>query len=315
MSALTVGSLCTGYGGLELGLDAAIGETRVAWVADPEPGPRTVLTHRLPDAPNHGDIKAINWARVEPVDILTAGTPCQGFSSAGRRRGLNDLRSGLVHHMLVAIRELRPKLAVWENVAGAATPPKFGALSPLDRIRYVIEALGYRAADTLVYASDAHAPHARRRCFLIAVRKDIDWRKLLPVQTPAQSCSAPPEGLLPTPTASMTTGPGRSGRAGGPNLQTAVAEGAWATPESRRRLVHWRNITGHPMPAPELDGRMTARWAEWLMGLAPGWVTDVDGLTRTQQMRLLGNGVVPRQAQLAITSILRPNYVVSEVGS
>lgn len=315
MSDLTIGSLCTGYGGLELGLDAAIGGTRVAWVADPEPGPRTVLAHRFPDAPNHGDITTIDWARVEPVDILTGGTPCQGFSSAGWRRGLGDPRSGLVRDMLTAVEILRPRMLVWENVAAVASTGFQGG-APIDHLEESLHTIGYKAWWTVMAAADVHAPHRRRRCILVAARNAADARDLLvPVPMPVHTCTWPKVGLLPTPTASMNTGPGRSGRRGGPNLQTAVAEGAWGTPECRGRLVHWRNITGWPMPAPvDPNGRMTARWAEWLMGLEPGWVTDIDGLSRTQQMRLLGNGVVPAQAHLGIIGALHPARVVQEGG-
>src|SRR5699024_6888530 len=75
--------------------------------------------HRYPDVPDHGDLTKIDWAGVEPVDILTGGFPCQDLSHAGRRAGLRPgTRSGLWMHMAYAINQLRPSLVVVENVRG-----------------------------------------------------------------------------------------------------------------------------------------------------------------------------------------------------
>ncbi len=71
-----VGSICTGYGGLDLGVLAAFGGGRIAWCADPDPHIRQILAARLPGVPNLGDIRGIDWTRVTPVDVLTAGFPC-----------------------------------------------------------------------------------------------------------------------------------------------------------------------------------------------------------------------------------------------
>ena len=82
----TVGSLFSGYGGLDLAL-SFLSPVRTAWVADIEPGPRRVLARRFPDAPNLGDVTTVDWGRVEPVDVITGGSPCQDLSTAGRRGG------------------------------------------------------------------------------------------------------------------------------------------------------------------------------------------------------------------------------------
>lgn len=75
MTTITVGELFAGYGGLGLGLNL-LTETRTAWVSDIDPGPRKVLAHRLPHAPNLGDVTRIDWTTVEPVDIIIGGSPC-----------------------------------------------------------------------------------------------------------------------------------------------------------------------------------------------------------------------------------------------
>ena len=84
-----IGSLCTGYGGLDAAVEEVIGG-ELAWVADIDPGASAILAHRFPSLPNLGDISAVDWSAVEPVDVLTAGFPCQDVSCAGGRAGLRE---------------------------------------------------------------------------------------------------------------------------------------------------------------------------------------------------------------------------------
>ena len=111
-----IGSLCTGYGGLDMAVESVLGGEH-AWVADNDAGASKILAHRFPLVPNLGDITAVDWAAVEPVDILTAGFPCQDISCAGKRAGLREgTRSGIWSHVARAIAALRPPLVVIENV-------------------------------------------------------------------------------------------------------------------------------------------------------------------------------------------------------
>ena len=127
----TIGSLFTGYGGLDIGVAEALNEeSKVLWCSDVAPGPRKVLPVREPDAPNLGDITQINWCEIEPVDVLVGGSPCQDLSLAGRRAGMHPgTRSGLWESMLGAINILRPHLIVWENVYGALSASAFSLLT------------------------------------------------------------------------------------------------------------------------------------------------------------------------------------------
>ena len=117
----TIGSLFTGYGGLDMGVAMALDpDARVAWTSDVEPGPCKLAEVRWPDTPNLGDITKINWADVEHVDIICGGSPCQDLSLAGKRAGMaSGTRSGLWESMAAAIETIRPRLVVWENVLGA----------------------------------------------------------------------------------------------------------------------------------------------------------------------------------------------------
>lgn len=87
MNGLTVGSLFSGYGGLDIAVEQVLG-ARPVWFADNGAAAARVLAHRWPGVPNHGDLTTINWATVEPVDVLTGGFPCQDVSDGGRRAGL-----------------------------------------------------------------------------------------------------------------------------------------------------------------------------------------------------------------------------------
>lgn len=109
-------SLCTGIGGLDMAVQEVYGGEVVA-VADIDPAACAVLKRHYPDIPNAGDISRTKWRPDAGVDIVTGGFPCQDISNAGLRAGINGQRSGLYIHVIRAVRELRPRLVVLENVA------------------------------------------------------------------------------------------------------------------------------------------------------------------------------------------------------
>ncbi|WP_435070394.1 DNA cytosine methyltransferase, partial [Amycolatopsis thermoflava] len=159
-----IGSLCTGVGGLDLGVAAVLGG-RIAWYSEVDPHACAVLAARVPGAPNLGDLRAVDFTAVEPVEVLTAGFPCQDISAAGRRAGIEKgTRSGLWHTILDAIRVLGPRLVVVENVA--ALRWRNGGL---DRVLAGLAEAGYDAVWRCVRASDIGAAHRRERVFLCAV--------------------------------------------------------------------------------------------------------------------------------------------------
>ena len=121
---LTLGSLFDGIGGFPLaGKYAGI---RPVWASEIEPFPIRVTEKRLPEMKRYGDIHGLHGAKLEPVNVITFGSPCQDVSIAGKREGLSGGRSGLFFEAIRVIREMReatngeyPKWAVWENVPGA----------------------------------------------------------------------------------------------------------------------------------------------------------------------------------------------------
>ncbi len=86
-SSLRLGSLCTGYAGLDIAAQKVLG-ARLAWVADSNRHISKLLATRFPGVSNLGDISCIDWRQVEPVDIVCAGFPCQDISFAGRGAGI-----------------------------------------------------------------------------------------------------------------------------------------------------------------------------------------------------------------------------------
>ena len=121
MNGPRIGELCAGYAGISMAVEQVLGG-ELAWVADNDPGASAILAHRFPAVKNLGDITTVDWAAVEPVDILTAGFPCTDVSAAGARAGLmKGTRSGVWLEVAKAIGVLRPRLVVIENVRGLLT--------------------------------------------------------------------------------------------------------------------------------------------------------------------------------------------------
>ena len=155
---LTVGSLFSGIGGIDLGLERA-GMT-VKWHSEIDPFACRVLKKHWPNVPNIGDIKAVNWEEIENVDVIAGGYPCQPFSTAGKRQGENDPRH-LWPYFRNAISVLRPRYALLENVRGHLS---VGGLSVVADLT----ALGYDAEWRIISAASVGANHRRDRLIVVA---------------------------------------------------------------------------------------------------------------------------------------------------
>ena len=126
---LTLGSLFDGSGGFPLG--GLISGIIPVWASEIEPFPIRVTTKRMPFMKHYGDISKLDGGKIEPVDIITFGSPCQDMSVAGRRDGLDGERSSLFYEAVRIIKEMRcatngeyPRYIVWENVPGAFSSNK-----------------------------------------------------------------------------------------------------------------------------------------------------------------------------------------------
>jgi DNA (cytosine-5)-methyltransferase 1 len=156
--SLTVGSLFSGIGGLDLGVERA-GMT-VRWQCEIDPYCCRVLAKHWPHVPNLGDVKTIDWSTVERVDLVCGGFPCQPVSDAGLKRAQDDER-WLWPWMRDAIDAVRPEWVVIENVPGLR---KRG----LGIVRSDLHAMEYRSRPVSLSACQLGAPHTRSRLFTVA---------------------------------------------------------------------------------------------------------------------------------------------------
>jgi len=181
---LRIGSLFSGYGGLDLAV-AEVLNAEVAWHCEWDDAPSKILEKHFPGVPNYRDVSKVDFSQVEQVDILTGGFPCQDLSLAGKRAGLQDgTRSGLWSEFARAIEQIRPKLVVIENVRGLLSASANNGMeyseedlatlngrAPIRAMGAVVgdlADLGYDCKWTGVRASDAGAPHNRFRIFIVA---------------------------------------------------------------------------------------------------------------------------------------------------
>lgn len=249
-----VGALFAGYGGLDMAVEEVYG-AEVAWYSEIDKGALKILEHRYPGVPNVGSVTEADWSQVEPVDIITGGSPCQDLSHAGARKGMTEgTRSNLWVAMREAIAQLRPGLVVWENVGGAFSAAADSEVEPcpgcvgdgsgvslraLGRVLGDLSSLGYDASWHSLRAADVGAPHGRFRVFVVAsdARDGAghrEWARAEPRQGGAESARLalgweqtdrgprPFAHLLPTPRSSDTNGAGAHGE-GGVDLRTAVS--------------------------------------------------------------------------------------------
>ena len=184
---MKIGSLFSGYGGLDLAV-SKVTEATVAWHCEWESAPSKILEGNFPGVPNFHDVSKVDWANVEKVDILTGGFPCQDLSLAGKRAGLKEgTRSGLWSEFYKAITIIKPRMVVIENVRGLLSASAENGMEYSEEDLAVINGkpairalgavlgdladIGYDAKWTGIRASDAGAPHNRFRVFIVAYPK------------------------------------------------------------------------------------------------------------------------------------------------
>lgn len=348
MVAVRLGSLCSGAGGLDLAVETVFGAETV-WHCEIDSAASKVLADRWPDVPNYGDVGTVNWARVAPIDVLVGGYPCQPFSRAGRRQGVADERH-IWPVVREAIRRLRPRYTVLENVAGHRSLG-FG------RVLGDLAEDGLHVRWTSLRACDVGACHQRERLFILVTDPARDgwarfnggtggaptrggWERepagsvgagaglvaLLPTpaavrsgrnQSPSPGAAVRPSldmitDLLPTPSAVD----GRSGELLLPGIvrtllppqliDYVLAPEQWG--KYAPAIHRWEQLTRPAPPPTELNSRGNPRlnpaFSEWMMGWPAGWVTDVKGVSRNDQLRVIGNGVVPQCAAAALSWLM-----------
>ncbi|MDF9748663.1 DNA (cytosine-5)-methyltransferase 1 [Arthrobacter sp. ES3-54] len=305
--------VCAGYNGLGKAVEQVFG-SRTAWFSEFEEAPSRILAHNYPGIPNHGDMTKIDWAAVEPVEILAGGTPCQDLSTSGRRRGMTEgSRSNLAVEFLRAVEIIQPDYVVWENVRGAYSatadsdleqcPGCMGdtgdgrvVLRALGRLLGSLADLGFDAEWRGLRAADVGACHPRYRVFVLAAHpRRLRRRKGdLPAgireaganraAIPNESDTRPirPESAATTADRNDIGNYGAGERAeqdwrGQPadSDLTSTNWDVYAEAIARHEAVMGRRAPAPTEPTGRNGGhRLSPRFTEWMMGLPDGWVTD-----------------------------------------
>ena len=305
-------SLCTGIGGLDIGLHAglrAVGHSpRTVCYVEREAFSvaclgKAIEAGRLDDSPIWlGDLQLIPLDLFPRIDIITGGYPCQPFSAAGKRKGELDPRH-LWPSVLETVRALRPRLVFFENVAGHISMGLFDVLSDL-------EASGYRTAWGCYSASSVGAPHRRERVFILGLA-DAGLHDATPRRERTTSSEGRRAGYEQ----------GGSGRDAGPRHREATGQaGGMADANSdsqpnRAEHAEAPRMSGVLADASGRRQRETAhRWParpgdrqganEPPRTIEPGLGGNAHGLPdRVDRLRALGNSVVPQQAEMAFIDL------------
>jgi DNA (cytosine-5)-methyltransferase 1 len=308
---MKIGSLCTGYGGLDMAVEAYFNAETI-WCAEIDKYASQLIKERF-DIPNHGNIKSLNWANLEKIDILTAGYPCQPFSAAGHRKGVEDERH-IWPFILEGIGIIRPSIVILENVRGHLS---LGFKEVLEGLA----SIGYDARWKIVRASDVGAPHQRARLFIIAYPSNN--------RQPQRVCSRPEKGYSrlesnafitnsdcecggstasnKTPADSNADACSQSQRiVRGLSEQSAGLRDRQNEGQARKKYRSSLEMVREAIPDILANDRLNPQFVEYMMGLPKGWVTDLD-ITDTNKLKMLGNGVVPQQAYYAIQQLMELN--------
>lgn len=229
------GSLFSGIGGIDLGLERAGMEC--AWQVEIDEYARRVLEKHWPEVERYGDVKEVGKYNLEPVDLICGGFPCQDVSVAGKRSGLAGKRSGLWHEFHRILEEMRPEWCVIENVPGLLSSNKGRDFATI--IRALAE-LRYGVAWRILDAQYFGVAQRRRRVFIVGHTGDGRAAEVLFEQQGSSGNTAPSREEGESVTALTQNGVGASGaddnQAQGGHLIAAPVK---ASSPSRRNGGSW----------------------------------------------------------------------------
>ena len=334
MSINTIGSLFSGIGGLELGLERALG-ARTIWQVESNEYARRVLAKHWPDARRYNDVREVGRHNLDAPDLICGGFPCQDISIAGKQAGINGERSGLWYEFARIIRELRPRYVILENVSALR-------IRGLDRVLGDLAESGYGCRWDCIPASAVGAPHQRDRIFIVATLADTPRMHGDECQNYAGGIG---QGATPTAESGDGGGPADMADTEVPGLQARTGDGVGACPAQELRLAahggspqgqgagdllmadpdinrseqgrHDAGVGGQPELGQDGRSRVSAWSPQPGMGrVAHGVPPRVDGGIavepwergvprtiegcphRVDRLRCLGNAVVPQVAEL-----------------
>ncbi len=296
---MRIGSLFSGIGGLELGLERAIPGAHTVFQVEQNPYARAVLAKHWPNAQRFEDVRQAGAHNLPACDLLCGGFPCQDISVAGKRAGIDGQRSGLWSEYARIIGELRdagrpPRYIVVENVSALLT-------GGMGRVLGDLASCGYDALWDCVPAAAIGAPHRRDRIFIVAHAnrspRSVGGERLhrqTPPRKPSQRSED--QGLAnPDSTGRETQWTG----AIRPEPRPLSGGGAAvANPHNPRRIKQWWPI------AVRAEQLATQRSGGWVPEPNVGRVAD--GVPRrVDRLRCLGNAVVPQVAEVVGRVVLQ----------
>jgi len=304
-------SLCSGYGGIDLGLRRVLPNLRTVAYSEIEAFAVENLLARmeagqLDAAPIWSDLKSFPWAEFSGlVDILSGGYPCQPFSAAGKRAGADDPRH-LWPYIASGIRLLRPRVCFFENVEGHISLGLSSVISDL-------EEMGYQVSWGIFSAAECGAPHQRKRVFIMAHRNDQrleghnHWNasSISPASGPADTWASCQRDVWPSR-------PGQPQHAWEPPrvVGNASNERCGGLDDEQSQTCGWK--AGGHADGTSTEQRQEQRETQSALGgdsHGPASGLDYADLcvtcnSRVDELRLLGNGVVPATAALAFRTLL-----------
>jgi len=310
-------SLCAGYGGIDLGLKRAIPNLRTVAFSEIEAFACANLVSKmeaglLDPAPVWTNLKTFPWESFRgKVDILSGGYPCQPFSSAGKRLGKDDPRH-LWPYIADGIRILQPALCFFENVEGHITLGLRDVLDDLGR-------LGYRASWGIFSASEVGAPHQRKRVFILAHRSGAGLPRHWGLeQVGLSEGRQAEEGCAAEGGESGSAGVLWPSRPGQPQFgwepprvvgdaQHAGSQGQWHNATSEHRAdsgLQFGAANGNDFDTRQTEPSL-GRDADGPAGGLDYAQLCVAGDNRIDELRLLGNGVVPATATRAFLTLIK----------
>ena len=281
MIPLTVGSLFSGIGGFEFGLERT-GGFKTVWQCEIDPFCLKVLAKHWPDVKRFTDIKRMGVDEEIPcVDVICGGFPCQDISCAGKGAGIHAERSGLWWEMHRIIRMVRPRYVLVENVAALLN-------RGLDEVLGSLAESGYDAEWTILRACDFGLPHRRERIYLIAysgrLRPNTGWTK-----QPLSGTGADGKEGITTNPAGIRRGGILRQRRKAESFRVKGDGDTWDASNAMR--------PGLSQPKQERELRRSITQCNW--GQAPSPICRVDDVIpyRMDRLRALGNAIVPQCAQ------------------
>ena len=294
---IRIGSLFSGIGGFELGLERSIPNSETIWQVEQNPFCQRVLKQHWPDATIYDDVCSVGKHNLEPVDILCGGFPCQDISIAGAKGGINASRSGLWWEMCRVISELEPPVIVLENVPNVL---RLGGREVLGSLADI----GYDAEWTIISAGQFGAPHLRKRWFCVGYRTTLGYYHHSKNGMEAAYSGGDGPRQATDRRSVSSVGKGESVQQRRQEVQTTNTN--TTRPETRAKTVECLEETGGSKDG-ELLGypRLSTLWnqkraSDW-GGIGPqSSVCRVDdGVPdRVDRIRALGNAIVPQCSEL-----------------